>query len=122
MKFLVMLHCVCTATGAISGFAIYYYLSEGGTKVPLRAFFAKSNSEERIDKTAHPLRAENAKPNDSMSNEMKKIEKLCARIDKVEFELMDTKMGIRELALDFKDQLLEMKGSLLLQRKEIIKK
>ena len=92
------------------------------SKVPLRAEIAKPKTEERIDKPENPLRAENAKLKDSMSNEMKKIEELGARIDKVEVELMDTKWSIKGLALDFKDQKLDMRRLLLLQKNETFKK
>ena len=57
-----------------------------------------------------------------MSNEVKKIEQLCARIDKVEVELRDTKTSIKELALGFQDLKLDMERLLLLRRNEIFKK
>ena len=92
------------------------------SKRPLSAEIAKPQFDEWTDKPEYGLRIENAKPKDSMSSKMKKIEDLCARLDKVEVDLMDTKMSIRELALGFKDQELVMKGLLFLQRNENIKK
>ena len=52
-----------------------------------------------------------------MSNEVKKIDELFSRIDKVEVELVGTKLNIKELALGFKDQKLDMKRLLILQKK-----
>ena len=127
---LVLLDFVCPATGIIGGVAIFNHFSSAAgsingsvdSKVPLLAEIAKPKTEERIDKPEILLRAENAKPKDSISNEMKKIEEFCARIDKVEVELMDTNMSIKELALDFEDQKLDMKRLLLLQKNENFKK
>ena len=90
------------------------------SKDPLRAAIARHKIEEWIDKPENPLRTENSKPKYSINHEMKKIEKLCSRIDKVEVELMDTKLSIKELALDFKGQELDMKR--LLQKIENSKK
>lgn len=92
------------------------------SKLPLRAEIAKPKIDERIDKPENRLRAENAKPRDSMSSEMKKIEELCARIDKVEIESVDTKMNIKELAHGFKGLEVVMKRLLLLQKNESVKK
>lgn len=75
-----------------------------------------------IDKPETSLRAENAKPENSMSNEMKKIEELYAPIDKDEVESMENKMNIRELALGFTDQKLDMKRLSLLQKNENFKR
>ena len=104
---------------------INHFQSRNGSvdsKRPLSAEIAKPQIDEWIDKSENCLRPENAKPRGSMSSEMKKMEELCARIDKVEVELTDTKMSIRELALGFKDQELVMKGLLFLQRSESMKK
>ena len=126
---LVLLDCVWPATTIVGVFAIYsHFTSADGSIIgsvdsnfPLRAEIAKPKTEERIDKFENPFRAENAKPNDSISNDMRKVKELCARIDKVEAELMDTKMSIAELALAFKDQKIDTKR-LSLQIDQIFKK
>ena len=125
----VLLDFVWPITVVSGGIAIYYHFDSAAgsvkrsvdSKDPLRAAIAKHKTEEWIDKLENPLRAENSKPRYSISHEMKKMEQLCSRIDKVEVELMDTKLSIKELALDFKDQRLDMKR-LLLQKKENFKK
>ena len=124
----VLLDFVWPATAIFGGIAIYnHYVSAAGSmngsvdsKDPLRAAITKHKTEEWIDKPENPLRTENSKPRYSISHEMKKIEQLCSRIDKVEVELMDTKLSIKELALDFKGQELDMKR--LLQKIENSKK
>ena len=114
----------------IGGAAIFNHIPSAAASInrsmdsknPLRAEIAKPKFEQRIDKFESPLRAENAKPKDSISSQMRKIEELCARIDKVEVDLMDAKLSIKELALDFQDRTLDMKRLLLLQENEDIKK